>query len=63
LKLSIYPIANPPSDWKIDLEKVHDQHYDQDYFYPIVVIMDSEIAGTGIAGINDNVTWPGTIIV
>lgn len=53
----------PPSDWKIDLEKVYDQHYDQDYFYPIVTIMDSEIVGTGIAVTNDNATWLGTIIV
>lgn len=53
----------PPSDWKIDLEKVYDQHYNQDYFYPVVTIMDSEIVGTGIAVINDNATWLGTIIV
>lgn len=53
----------PPSDWKIDLEKVYEHHYNQDYFYPIVTIMDSEIVGTGIAVINDNVTWLGTIIV
>ena len=53
----------PPSDWNIDLEKVYDQHYNQDYFYPIVTIKDSEIVGTGIAVINDNATWLGTIIV
>jgi GNAT superfamily N-acetyltransferase len=53
----------PPSDWKIDLEKVYGQHYYQDYFYPIIVIIDSEIAGTGIAVINDNASWLGTIIV
>jgi GNAT superfamily N-acetyltransferase len=53
----------PPPDWRIDLEKVYAQHYDQDYFYPIVTIMDSEIIGTGIAVVNDNATWLGTIIV
>lgn len=53
----------PPPDWKIDLEKVYSQHYNQDYFYPIVTIMDSEIVGTGIAVINDNATWLGIIIV
>ena len=53
----------PPADWRIDLEKVYGRHYYQDYFYPIITIIDSEIAGTGIAVINDNATWLGTIIV
>jgi GNAT superfamily N-acetyltransferase len=53
----------PPIDWNIDLEKVYDYHYEEDYFYPIVAIIDTEIIGTGIAIINDNSTWLGTIIV
>jgi hypothetical protein len=44
----------PPPDWKIDLEKVYSQHFDQDYFYPSVATVDSEIIGTGIAVVNDN---------
>jgi len=53
----------PPSDWNLDLEKEYCKHYDHDYFYPIVATINSTIVGTGIAVINDNVTWLGTIIV
>jgi GNAT superfamily N-acetyltransferase len=53
----------PPQNWSIDLEKVYNQHYDQDYFYPVISIIDSEIVGTGIAVVNDNSTWLGIIIV
>jgi GNAT superfamily N-acetyltransferase len=53
----------PPVDWNLDLEKVYKRHFDQDYFYPIVAVLDHEIAGTGIAVVNDNATWIGTIIV
>jgi GNAT superfamily N-acetyltransferase len=53
----------PPPEWNIDLEKVYSYHYDQEYFYPVVAVIDSEITGTGIAMINDNATWLGTIIV
>jgi GNAT superfamily N-acetyltransferase len=52
-----------PTDWKIDLGKVYSQHYDQDYFYPVIAEIESEIVGTGIAIVNDNSTWLGTIIV
>jgi GNAT superfamily N-acetyltransferase len=53
----------PPSDWNLDLEKEYRKHYDHDYFYPIVATIKSTIVGTGIAVINDNVAWLGTIIV
>jgi GNAT superfamily N-acetyltransferase len=53
----------PPSDWNIDLEAVYRQHYDQQYFYPVIASFDSEIAGTGIAVVNGNATWLGIIVV
>jgi GNAT superfamily N-acetyltransferase len=53
----------PPPDWRIDPEKVFGQHYDQDYFHPVIAIIGSEIAGTGIAVVNDNAAWLGIIIV
>jgi GNAT superfamily N-acetyltransferase len=53
----------PPPEWNINLEKVYNQHYNQEYFYPVVAIIDSEITGTGIAVVNENATWLGTIIV
>ena len=53
----------PPSDWQLDIEKVYIEHNEQDYFYPVVAAIDSEIAGTGIAIINGNVSWLGTILV
>jgi GNAT superfamily N-acetyltransferase len=52
-----------PPEWNIDLGKVYNQHFYQDYFYPAVAILDFEIVGTGIAVVNDNSTWLGTIIV
>jgi len=53
----------PPQDWNLDLEKEYNKHYNQDYFYPIVATIDSNIIGTGIAVVNDNVIWLGIIIV
>jgi GNAT superfamily N-acetyltransferase len=53
----------PPPEWRIDLEKVYNQHYNQENFYPVVTIIDSEITGTGMAVVNENATWLGTIIV
>jgi GNAT superfamily N-acetyltransferase len=53
----------PPADWNIDLEKVYVQHYGQDYFYPVVALIDSEIVGTGIAVVNDKASWLGIIVV
>ena len=53
----------PPSDWNLDLEKEYCKHYDHDYFYPIAATINLNIVGTGIAVINDNVAWLGTIIV
>jgi len=53
----------PPPDWNIDLEKVYNQHFYQDYFYPVVATIDSEFVGTGIAVVNGNSTWLGIIIV
>jgi GNAT superfamily N-acetyltransferase len=53
----------PPPDWNLDLEKEYSKHYDQNYFYPVVATSESTFVGTGIAVINDNVSWIGTIIV
>lgn len=52
-----------PANWNMDLEKFCNQHYRQDYFYPVVATINSEIVGTGLAVINDNATWIGNIIV
>jgi GNAT superfamily N-acetyltransferase len=53
----------PPPDWNLDLEKEYLKHYGRDYFYPVAAISGSTIVGTGIAVVNNNVTWLGTIIV
>lgn len=53
----------PPPDWNLNLQEVYDQHFNKDYFYPVITLVDSEIVGTGIAVVNDNSTWLGTIIV
>jgi GNAT superfamily N-acetyltransferase len=53
----------PPPGWNSDLEKVYNQHYNQDYFYPVVATINKEIVGTGMAVLNDNATWLGNIIV
>jgi ribosomal protein S18 acetylase RimI-like enzyme len=52
-----------PSGWNSDLEKVYNQHYEQDYFYPIIALINTEIVGTGVASVNDSATWLGNIIV
>jgi GNAT superfamily N-acetyltransferase len=39
------------------------KHYGQAYFHPFVAMMNEKIVGTGLATINDNVTWLGNIIV
>jgi GNAT superfamily N-acetyltransferase len=53
----------PPQEWSLDLEKMYLLHWAREYFYPVVAAVDGEIAGTGIAIINDGVAWLGTIIV
>jgi GNAT superfamily N-acetyltransferase len=52
-----------PVEWHLDLEQVYSMHFGRDYFYPIVAIVNDEIVGTGIAILNENVSWLGTIIV
>jgi ribosomal protein S18 acetylase RimI-like enzyme len=53
----------PPPDWNLDLENEYYKHFGKNYFYPVVATVKSTIVGTGIAVINDNVSWLGTIIV
>jgi GNAT superfamily N-acetyltransferase len=53
----------PPRDWNLDIEQVYNRHFGQDYFYPVVAVIKSEIVGTGIAIVHENAAWLGTIIV
>lgn len=53
----------PPEYWNLDLAEVYQQHFDQPYFYPVVSTTKEEITGTGIAVVNQNIAWLGTIIV
>ena len=52
-----------PSDWNVNLEKLFGQHYDQSYFYALIVLSGAELSGTGMAVIHGNCAWIGTIIV
>jgi len=53
----------PPPEWNLDLEEVYRSHYGKEYFYAVVAVAGSEIAGTGMAVVNGNATWLGTIVV
>jgi GNAT superfamily N-acetyltransferase len=53
----------PPESWHLDIEALYRFHYGEPYFYPLVSIDGNEITGTGIAIINEDVAWLGTIIV
>lgn len=53
----------PPPSWSLNLEQVYIQHFDQSYFYGAVAVLSKEIAGTGMAVVNSNAAWLGTIIV
>jgi GNAT superfamily N-acetyltransferase len=52
-----------PIDWFIDIEKAYKQHYGHDYFYPVIAVFNHEIVGTGLAIINENAVWIGSIFV
>jgi len=52
-----------PLRWNLNVEKVYSQHFDEDYFYSVVAGEDKAIIGTGMAIVNDKVSWLGTIIV
>lgn len=52
-----------PPGWNNDLEKVYNLHYERDYFYPVVALINTEIVGTGVASVNETATWLGNIIV
>ena len=53
----------PPLDWMIELDKIYERLYDNEYFHPIVATIGTEIVGTGIAIVNGTAAWLGTIIV
>lgn len=61
-EISILHELQPPG-WNSDLCEVYGQHYDHDYFHPIVALINTEIVGTGVASVNDTATWLGNIIV
>lgn len=53
----------PPLRWNLNLEKLYSQHFNQSYFYPVVADQNQTVIGTGMAIINEDVAWLGTIIV
>jgi len=53
----------PPPEWTIELDKIYARHFDEDYAHPIVATIGTEIVGTGMAIVNGNAVWLGTIIV
>jgi GNAT superfamily N-acetyltransferase len=52
-----------PIEWNSNLENIYNRHFEKKEFYPIVAIINKEIAGTGIAIVHDGISWLGTIIV
>ncbi|HLP14872.1 MAG TPA: GNAT family N-acetyltransferase [Bacteroidota bacterium] len=52
-----------PPDWNLDLEELYRRHYHTEYFLPLAAVVGDEIAGTGIAIINNATAWLGAIIV
>ncbi len=53
----------PPPEWQIDLSAVYGFHFGEPYFHAVVAIADGVIAGTGMAILNGDAAWLGTIIV
>lgn len=53
----------PPPDWNLDLQELYCRHYEREYFIPLAAVIGDDIAGTGIAIINETAAWLGTIIV
>jgi GNAT superfamily N-acetyltransferase len=52
-----------PVEWNIDIKKLFTQYHDIEYFHSVVVTIETEIVGTGMAIVNDSVAWLGLIIV
>lgn len=51
-----------PSDWN-DIALIYRAHFNQDYFFPIKIILKNKIVGVGELIINGNIGWLGNIVV